>query len=431
MYNFEKSEQLMAESKRTLAGGVSSSLRASMKPMPIFVDYAKGSRVHDVDGNEYIDYILGYGPLILGHSHPELLQYVGDAIARGQQYGMQHRGEIELSKKIVELVPCAEKAAFSGSGTEAVMLALRLARAYTGRQKVIRFEGHYHGWSDAVFTSFPTPDMAQSGAGSIAGTAGQSENALKDIILLPWNDEAVLQQTLEQHGHEIAAIITEPVMCNSGCILPKEGYLNKMREWTAEKGIVLIFDEVITGFRISPGGAGQYFGIKADLTTMGKAAAGGFPLSIVAGKAEIMDLISNGQISHLGTLNGNVLSMAAGLGTLNLLTRENGAAYKHMEKVSDQLVHGMEEIMRSKNIPHKINHIGPVFHLMFTEEEKVETFEQFNKRDAAKYARFAEEALKHGLLVRPNGLWYVSAAHTDEDVEQTLQKIDKVTDAIQ
>lgn len=426
MRNFTESNRLWEESKRTLAGGVASSLRSSMKPAPLFVEKAKGSHVWDVDGNEYIDYILGYGPLILGHSHDELLDYVNQALTTGQQYGMQHRGEIELSQRIVDLVPSAEKVAFSGSGTEAVMLALRLARAHTGRQKVVRFEGHYHGWSDAIFTSFPTPDMAQSSSSSLAGTSGQSENALEDVILLPWNDESALSAALRNHGNEIAAVITEPVMCNSGCIHPKEGYLEKMREWTKEQGIVLIFDEVITGFRVSPGGAGQRLGITADLTTMGKALAGGFPLSAVAGSAEIMDIISSGQISHLGTLNGNVLSMAAGLGTLQLLNQDENAVYNQMEEMTNLLVKGLKEQLQSKSIPYWINQFGPVFHLMFTDETDVATFEQFNKRDAAMYARFAEAALQKGLLVRPNGLWYLSAVHSHQDIEQTLHITEQV-----
>jgi len=335
---------------------------------------------------------------------------------------MQHIREIQLSQKIVELVPSADKVAFSGSGTEAVMLALRMARAFTQRQKVVRFEGHYHGWSDAIFTSFPAPGMSD-GSSSLAGTAGQSVKALEDIILLPWNDADRLEEALKRHADEIAAVIMEPVMCNSGCLSPKPEFMAKLRRLTEQLGIVLIFDEVITGFRIGPGGAQEQLNILPDLTTMGKAVAGGFPLSVVAGKREIMDLISEGKVSHLGTLNGNVMSMAAGLATLSILNRDEGAAYGHMRRVADRLVAGIHELMEAKGLPHLINRFGPVFHVMFTKLSAVSTFDEFNQRDAGLYARFAQFALEEGLLVRPNGLWYISASHTDQDVDDTLNMV--------
>jgi glutamate-1-semialdehyde 2,1-aminomutase len=424
--DFTQSERLYEQSKQTLAGGVASSLRAAMKPVPLFLQSGKGARIRDVDGNEYIDYIMGYGPLILGHSHPQLIEAVCSKMREGQQFGMQHEGEIALSRRIVELVPCADKVLFSGSGTEAVMMALRLARAYTGRSKIIRFEGHYHGWSDAIFTSFPSPDMAQGDRHSLAGTVGQSEHALEDILLLPWNDPEALQRTLETQGEQIAAVITEPVMCNSGCIRPLPGYLESMREWTRKAGTVLIFDEVITGFRVGIGGAQERLGITPDLTIMGKAVAGGFPLSVVAGHREIMDLVSNAKVSHLGTLNGNVVSMAAGLAALDILSKNNGSIYEEMEQIADRLIAGLQEIFAVSRIPVLINRFGPVFHLMFTGLREVSNFTAFNQRDSARYARFAEMALTQGLAVRPNGLWYVSATHTSAEVEETLEIVRRI-----
>lgn len=429
MRHFNKSQQYFEDACLTLAGGVSSTLRTAMKPVPLYLEKGMGARVWDVDGNEYVDYIMGYGPLILGHSHQELLEFVFKAVSDGQQFGMQHAGEVELSRKIVELVPSADKVAFSGSGTEAVMLALRLARAFTGRQKIVRFEGHYHGWSDAIFTSFPAPGMSNKSS-SLAGTGGQSSNALQDIILLPWNDSDKLEETLMKHANEIAAVITEPIMCNSGCIAPDTEFLGKLRSITTQKGIVLIFDEVITGFRVSSSGAQGKLKVYPDLTIMGKAVAGGFPLSVVAGKREIMDLISEGNVSHLGTLNGNVLSMSAGLATLTILNRDNGAAYSHMEHISGQLINGLNQIMADKGIPHLINRFGPVFHVMFTNLEKVSNFDDFNQRDSGLYARFAQLALQAGLVVRPNGLWYTSTSHTDQDVEDTLDIVNNVLDQL-
>jgi glutamate-1-semialdehyde 2,1-aminomutase len=422
----KKSKDMLEESKQYLAGGVASSLRLAMKPVPLFLERGQGSRVWDVDGNEYVDYILAYGPLILGHSHPELVHAISEQMTCGQTFGMQHRNEMELARRVVELVPGVEKVVFSGSGTDAVMLALRLSRAYTGRQKIVRFEGHYHGWSDSIFTSFPSPDMRQNSSNVGPGTAGQSAIALEDVIVIPWNDEAKLIDTLERYGDEIAAVITEPVMCNSGCLYPKQGYLETMRQATREKGIVLIFDEVITGFRVSPGGAQQRLGILPDLTTMGKAIAGGIALSAVGGRSDVMDLISNGVVSHLGTLNGNSIAMTAGLTTLQVLNKEKGTAYNSMEKITNHLVDGIKEVFQQRNISHLINQFGPVFHFMFTDETEASTFDQFNQRDSAKYAYFAQEMLMEGVLVRPNGLWYISAVHSEKEVVETLSAIKRV-----
>lgn len=388
-----------------------------MKPVPLFLDKGKGSRVWDVDGNQYIDYILGYGPLILGHSHPELLEYVSKAMQKGQQFGMQHQ------------VPCADKVAFSGSGTEAVMLAIRLARAFTGKQKVVRFEGHYHGWSDLVFTSFPT--LGAVTHPSAPGTQGQSPLALEEVLTVPWNDPEALITVMEEHGHEIAAVITEPVLCNSGCISPSEGYLELIRKLTKEHQAVFILDEVITGFPLTPGGAQERFGIAPDLATMGKAIAGGFALSCVAGRKEIMDLIAEGKAVHLGTLNGNMVSVSAGIATLNLLNRNGAEAYKKLESVSEALTDGLRELLVSKEIPHVINRIGAVFHLMFTDLEEVTTYSQFMARDSAACSAFAEAALQEGVLLRPSGLWYVSMEHTMEDVEETLARLNKAIDRMQ
>jgi len=430
MKSFNESVSKMEESKKYLAGGVSSFLRGAMKPIPLFVKTASGSHVIDADGNDYIDYLLAYGPLILGHAHPELTEQTYQAMKRGNVYGLQHDGETQLAKRLTEVLPCADKVTFSGSGTEAVMLALRLARAYTNRQKVIRFHGHYHGWSDAIFTSFPSPDLVKENNDQadhvLPGTSGQSESSLQDIILLPWNDSEALKQALDTHGEQIAAIITEPVMCNSGCILPKPGYLEQMREWTQELGIVLIFDEVITGFRLGIGGAHGRFNIKPDLVTMGKAVAGGVPLSVVAGKEEIMDLVATGQVNHLGTMNGNTMVTAAGLATIEILSKNNNAVFEKMEKMTQNLVSGLRDVMQKNEIKGVINQIGPVFHMMFIQEDEVHDFETFQKRDAAKYSLFAEKMLDEGILVRPTGLWYVSAVHTDEDITKTIEGADRV-----
>jgi len=425
----DKSKQLLEESKKYLAGGVASTLRAAMKPTPLFAEAGSGPRVRDVDGNEYIDYLLAYGPLILGHAHPSLTEGVNEALKRGITYGLQHAGEIELAKLLTEILPCADRVALSGSGTEAVMLALRLSRAHTGRRKVVRFHGHFHGWSDAIFTSFPSPDMKQAATAATGtvppGTGGQSENSLRDIVLLPWNDPEALEKTLRQGKDEIAAVITEPIMCNNGCIHPKPGYLQKMRELTEELGIVMIMDEVITGFRLGLGGAHGKLGLKPDLVTVGKAMGGGFAISGVAGKAEIMALIENGAVGHLGTLNGNAGAVSAALATLRELGKDGGSVYAKMEGTADRLVAGIRSLFEKHSVSGLVNQAGPVFHVMFTEETTVADFDAFNKRDAAKYARFAERMLEEGVLLRPSGLWYVSAVHGEDEVLSTLASADR------
>lgn len=257
------------------------------------------------------------------------------------------------------------------------------------------------------------------------GTEGQSVNSLDDIILLPWNDPQALEDLLRQRGNEIAAVITEPVMCNSGCIKPLPGYLENMRKWTQEAGVVLIFDEVITGFRLSPGGAHARFNIRPDLVTIGKAMGGGIAISAVAGKADVMKLIEENKVSHLGTLNGNCVSTAAAMATIRELTQNNGEAFLEMERVATDLVQGIRDIMKKHGIAGVINQPGPVFNMMFTDMPAIEQFDQFQQRDAAKYARFAEIMLEEGVLVRPNGLWYVSTAHGDREIEETLSAVDR------
>lgn len=435
MNRYVQSAERLQEARTYVAGGVASSLRASMKPTPLYVQKAYGARILDVDNHEYIDYMLAYGPLILGHAHLAFNEQLYDVMQKGSTYGLQHDGEIRLGRRLTEILPCAEQVAFSGSGTEAVMLALRLARAYTGKTKTVRFYGHYHGWSDAIFTSFPSPDFSSSdhtevGSEIIQGTGGQSLNSLQDLILLPWNDPEALEDTLTKHQHEISAVITEPVMCNSGCISPKPGYMEQMRELTDKFGIVLIWDEVITGFRLGLGGAHERFGIQPDLVTIGKAMAGGIALSAVAGKRDIMRLIEEGTVMHLGTLNGNGLATAAGLAVIQELSKSDGQAFKDMEHLTTLLTEGIRSILKTNGLQAVVNQQGPVFHLMFIDRSEVSDFDTFNLRDSQLYTQFAEEMLNEGVLVRPNGLWYVSTAHGEKEVQETLAAVERVAQRI-
>lgn len=431
MNSYSQSANKLKESSQYLAGGVASSLRAAMKPTPLFAESGSGARIRDVDGNEYIDYQLAYGPLILGHAHPELTEKIFQAMKRGYTYGLQHEGEIELAKKLTEILPCADQVALSGSGTEAVMLALRLARAHTGKRKVVRFHGHYHGWSDSIFTAFPSADMkgkdnsGNAGTGIAPGTAGQCTASLEDVILLPWNDEQAIEETLRSEANNIAAVITEPIMCNSGCLAPNPGYLEKLRALTSEHQIVLIFDEVITGFRMAIGGAQERLGVTPDLMTMGKAMAGGIALSAVGGKREIMELIASGKVSHLGTLNGNGVSTAAALATIGELSKDNGAAFVRMDQLAVNMSEGIRDLFSKHGISGVVNQVGPVFHVMFVDRKEVNTFSEFSERDSAKYMIFAEKLLEEGVLVRPSGLWYISTVHGNAEIEATLAAVDR------
>ena len=286
MKSYSKSLELYERAQKSLAGGVSSNYRMSKQPHTLFFTRGEGTRIYDVDGNEYLDFTLSQGPLILGHSHPKVLQRVTEEMKHGQLYAGQHELEINLAEKLQRHIPCAELVRFTNSGSESVQATLRLARAFTGRTKYVKFEGHYHGWFDNVLVSLqPSKDTAgpRSSPQAVLETNGQASSVLKDVVVLPWNDLEIVEKALRQNADEIAAIITEPVMCNNGCIEPTEGFLEGLRNLCNRYGVVLIFDETITGFRLGLGGAQAYYGITPDLAIFGKAMASGFPFSLFAG----------------------------------------------------------------------------------------------------------------------------------------------------
>jgi len=422
MRKSERSKELLERSRRSLAGGVSSSVRAAKRPLPLFFEGGQGSKICDVDGNEYVDYVLGQGPLILGHSPSCILKAVQKALEKGQLYAAQHEMEIALSEKLQQLIPCAELVRYSNSGSEIVQAALRVARAYTGREKVIKFEGHYHGWIDNVLISVHPP-LESAGPleapNAVPGTAGQANSALCDVIVLPWNNLEVFEEAVINSKDDIAAVIMEPIMCNTGCILPREGYLPAVQEICNRNGIVLIFDEIITGFRLSLSGAQGYFGITPDLATFGKAMAGGFPISCLTGKQELMELIAEGKVNHSGTFNSNVMVMAAALATLSQL--ESDGVYERLCELSTRLMQGLRELAEEGGIGFHIEGPGPMFHLAFTDGGSFHDYRTFAEHnDMDRYHRFVEVLLDEGVRVIGRGMWYLSTAHTDEDVEFTL-----------
>jgi glutamate-1-semialdehyde 2,1-aminomutase len=412
---YSRSAELFSESQKYLAGGVSSGMRAASKPLPLFFSSAQGCHLFDVDGNSYLDYTLAWGPLILGHSHPAIVQAVSDQLRRSQLLGAQHELEIRVAQKICELVPSAERVVFSNTGTEAVQVALRLARSFAGRRKIIRFEGHYHGWMDNILPGYRP---AANSPLAKAGTNGA--RAVGETLILPWNDLRAVEAALQAQGEEVAALITEPILCNTHCLMPSPGYLQGLRDLTQQHGVVLIFDEVITGFRVNLGGAQALFGVTPDLTTMGKAVAGGFPLSVVGGRNEIMELVAQQKVAHAGTFNGNPIVLAAAHATLETLQAERGAALEQVRRRGERLMQGIEQSAQAAGIEIQINGIGSCFHVAFSQCHTMRNYRDTLHSDLAARDEFLLTLLGAGIYLMPDGRWYVSAAHTDNDITQTL-----------
>ena len=419
----DRSRELYQRSKKSLAGGVSSNVRLSEQPVPLFFERGKGARLYDVDGNEYIDYVLGMGPDIFGHAPDFLLDAVALHMRDGQSLGGQHELEIRVSETVQSVVPSAELVRYGSSGTEVVQAVLRLARAYTGRTKFIKFEGQYHGWMDSVlYGSAP----AEEGGDTVAVplSAGMSPGGADEIIVLPWNDIGVLKEAVDRHHNEIAAIITEPI--NHG-IMPKTGYLEEMRRLCDERGIVLIFDEVITGFRVALGGGQELLGVTPDMSTFAKAMAGGFPLSMFVGKREIMGLLEDGTVNHSGTMNSNVMSMAAAEASLSKLMENSGAAYRRLYSTGEALMEGLRDLGRKYEIEVLVQGLGPIFQMAFTDALEILDQRSYTENaDQERYARFRQGMLERGVRLTAGGTWFISTAHGEAEVEQTLNAADEV-----
>lgn len=422
MYTYEVSAKLLERAKQSLAGGVSSEFRKYNHPHAIFYTHGNGSRIYDVDGNEYIDFTLSQGPMLVGHNHPHVVKRVEEYAKNGQLYAGQHILEIELAEKLQQLIPCAELMRFCLDGSEAVQTAFRVARAKTGKPKFIRFEGHYHGWLDNVAWGLSTPSIDDLGSREhpnvFPWTAGLPAHTADDFITLPWNDATLLRQTIQEKHHEIAAIITEPIMCNNGCILPNEGYLQEMRELCNQYHIALIFDEVITGFRTALGGAQSYFNIVPDLAIFAKAMASGYPISAIVGKKDWMQLIANGTVIHAGTMNSSNSTIAAAIGTLEVL--ETGNCIEHIYTLGQQLMEGLRHIAKNTNNIFLIQGLGPMLHTGFTQLPAVKDFRDVLTYDKVKLGKFIAGMHDNGIRVIGRGLWYISAAHTTADIEQAL-----------
>jgi glutamate-1-semialdehyde 2,1-aminomutase len=414
--------------KKSLAGGVSSQFRMFGGPHPMFYQKAAGAHIWDADGNRLLDFTLSQGPMIVGHSHPEVLEAVQQALALGQLYAGQHEQEVLLAEKLQQLIPSANLVRFSSSGSEADQTVLRLARFATKKPRVVKFEGHYHGWFDNV--SFNISPSAQAMGprdhpSLVPWGGGVPLEAGDDLIILPWNDPELLRQVVSERAHEIGAIITEPVMCNQGCIEPQPGFLQLMRELCDQHNITLIFDEIITGFRLDLGGAQRHYGVTPDLSYFGKAMGSGFPISAIVGQHRFMHPLETSQVYHAGTLNGNNASVAAALKTIEVLERNGGEAFEQMVRLATQLRDGLTEL--TQGTPWRVQGPGPMFHLGYRNDpQPVSEYRHTLAFDTARYARFCEKMLARGVRLIGRGLWYVSTAHTAHDIDQGLATAQQV-----
>jgi len=425
--NTNRSAELFETACRVIPGGVNSTARATWagwSPYPLFVQDGQGSRLRDVDGNEYIDYLLGLGPMIFGHRPPRVTQAVVDFIQqRGTVFALPTADEARLADKIIAGVPSVQQVRLCNTGTEAVLYATRLARAFTKRSKIIRFEGMYHGFSDGVYWSkHPKIDTAGPDHRPVAVPQGPGmpKGVEQNLIILPWNDAEALADTLAREGDEIAAVLTEPVMCNTGCILPKPGYLESMRELTRQHGVVLIFDEVITGFRLGLAGAQGRLGITPDLSVFAKGIGGGFPVAAMGGRADIMALVANGTVSMAGTYSANGIAIAAANAALDELNTPG--LYAKLDGVSDALRIGLGKVLSDAGLPAYVVGLGPLMQVWFADKPI------HNYRDAERYAdqdifrRWWHGMLARGVLFHPGAYenLFVSTAHTQADVDATL-----------
>jgi glutamate-1-semialdehyde-2,1-aminomutase len=412
-----RSEELFKEAQNYLPGGVDSPVRA-YKPFPFFAKEANGSKIVDVDGNSYIDYCLAYGPLVLGHAHPKIMSEVAKQLKIGSAYGVPTENEIKLAKLVIKKVPCAEMVRFVNSGTEATMSAIRLARAATGKKKIIKFEGSYHGAHDYVLVK------SGSGAVGLPDSPGVPEDTTKNTVLIPFNDKKAVTDLIEKERNDIAAIIVEPIMGNVGFIPPKGDYLKFLRKITAENNIILIFDEVITGFRIAEGGAQEYFGVTPDLVTFGKILGGGFPIGALAGKKELMKMIApSGTVYQAGTFNGNPISITAGLAMLKQL---NSDFYTESNKKGTILRTGIQDILNDNNLNYNIVGLSSMFQLYFTDKE-VYDYNSAKSADTEKFNHYFHTLLKNGVFIPPSQFecCFISSMHDDEDLQKTMEAVAK------
>jgi len=414
----EMSERLFAEACRLLPGGVSSPVRAfrAVGGTPFFVERGEGAYLVDVDGNRYVDYVLSWGPLILGHAHPRVVAALEEAVRRGTSYGAPSPLEVELAGLITTALPSVELVRFVNSGTEATMSALRLARAFTGRSKIVKFAGCYHGHADLL--------LVQAGSGvatlGLPDSPGVTDGAVGDTLTAPYNDLEAVEQLFGERGGEIAAVIVEPIAGNMGLVVPREGFLEGLRGLTAAHGALLVFDEVMTGFRVHPAGAQAMYGITPDLTTLGKVIGGGLPVGAYGGRREIMELVAPaGPVYQAGTLSGNPLTMTAGIETLEALAEPG--VWEAIKGAGERLFHGLGDAAAEAGVSGHITQAGTMFGFFFA-ESPIRSWEEAKQADTERFARFHRAMLERGIYLPPSQFetWFLSTAHGEHEIDVTV-----------
>jgi glutamate-1-semialdehyde 2,1-aminomutase len=425
-----RSEELFERARRVIPGGVNSPVRAyrAVGGVPRFVARGEGAWIEDVDGKRSVDYLQSWGALLFGHARPEVVRAATEAAGRGTSFGAPTEGEVALGERIVAVFPSIEEVRLVSSGTEACMSAIRLARGATGRSRILKFDGCYHGHSDAL--------LAEAGSGvatfGLPGTRGVTAGAVADTLVAPYNDVEAVEEAFARLGEEIAAIIVEPVAANMGLVPPAPGFLEALRRLTERDGALLIFDEVITGFRMAPGGAQERFGIRPDLTTLGKVMGGGFPCAAFGGRRDLMEhLAPVGPVYQAGTLSGNPVAVAAGLATLDLIEAAGPGLYAGLEVSAVRLVEGLEAAFAGAGVPVRVQRAASLFSLFFA-EEPVRSFADARRADHERFARFFHAMLDRGVWLPPSGYegWFLGAAHGEAEIDHTLEAAQQAARAL-
>jgi len=420
LYSFVESQDYIARARRLIPFGVSSSVRALQEPTPIVVDHASGSRIFDIDGNEYWDYLGGAGPMLLGHQPDVVMEAVRAQLERGCQYGAAHEGELELAERFTRIVACAEIVTFLSSGSDSVHMALGIARGATGRCRILKFDGHFHGWMAPVAANLPgMPPVTAGPPFEVHPVAGWPSS--DDLVICPWNDLEAFEEIMESVGASLAAVIMEAIPCNFAAVVPADGFLKRIRELCDLHGVVLIFDEVITGFRVGLGGAQERLGVAPDMATFAKAMANGFPISAIAGREAVMSAAIEGPVRTRGTFSGNPVGVAAANATIEELERRADEIYPGLEETSARFARGLEEVASANGAPLRVHRVGSIFTLTWGLPDDPACYADMAASDEAKLKRLGAELLSRGVVSGYGSDLFVSTAHTATDIEATVE----------